>query len=38
MNPPPAETAAWFRAQDAAFHESWMALALAEARAAAARV
>ena len=35
MNPPPAETAAWFLAQPAAFHEKWMAMALAEARAAA---
>ena len=35
MNPPPSETAAWFRAQPAAFHEKWMAMALAEARAAA---
>ena len=34
-NPPPAETAAWFLAQPAAFHEKWMAMALAEARAAA---
>ena len=35
MNPPPAETAAWFLAQPAAFHEKWMAMALAEARLAA---
>ena len=35
MNPPPAETADWFLAQPAAFHEKWMAMALAEARAAA---
>lgn len=35
-NPPPAETAAWFLAQGPAFHEKWMAMALAEARAAAA--
>ena len=35
MNPPPAETAAWFLAQPAAFHEKWMAMALAEARATA---
>lgn len=35
-NPPPAETAAWFLAQPASFHEKWMAMALAEARAAAA--
>ncbi len=35
MNPPPSETADWFLAQPAAFHEKWMAMALAEARAAA---
>lgn len=35
-NPPPAETAAWFLAQPAAFHAKWMAMALEEARAAAA--
>ena len=35
MNPPPAETADWFLAQPSAFHEKWMAMALAEARAAA---
>ncbi len=34
-NVPPAETAAWFLAQEPAFHEKWMAMALAEARAAA---
>lgn len=34
-NPPPAETAAWFLAQNAAFHDKWMSMALAEARAAA---
>ena len=34
-NPPPAETAAWFLAQGPAFHERWMSVALAEARAAA---
>ena len=35
MNPPPSETAAWFLAQPAAFHEKWMAMAVAEARLAA---
>ena len=35
-NPPPAETAAWFLSRDPAFHEKWMAMALEEARAAAA--
>ena len=35
MNPPPSETADWFLAQPSAFHEKWMAMALAEARAAA---
>ena len=34
-NPPPSETAVWFREQNSAFHEKWMALALAEARLAA---
>jgi tRNA(adenine34) deaminase len=35
LNPPPGETAAWFLSQGRAFHEKWMALALAEARIAA---
>ena len=35
MNPPPSETADWFLAQPSAFHGKWMAMALAEARAAA---
>ena len=34
-NPPPAETAAWFRSRPAAFPDRWMALAVEEARRAA---
>lgn len=32
VNPPPAESAKWFLSQPAAFHDGWMAEALAEAR------